>query len=262
MHWLLQQRFNMLHKPAEDDGAQGGGGGDQGGQGSEIDFNDPKIKAAIQAEVDKATSGLTAKRTELLGKVQSLKQQLANFDGIDPEEVRGLLAKIDDDEERDLIGKGEFETVLQRRTDRMVQAHNQTLAEKDTEIQTAQQRIANLTDRAIASAIKGAAAEAGALPKALSDFVSRAKGVFTLDDNYEVVAVDQDGNVIYDADGKTPLSPVSWAKSLREEAPHLFTVANGGGSQGGQGPHTTGKINGSADERAAYFASKYNLPKQ
>lgn len=262
MHWLLQQRFNQLHNPAEGDGAQGGGGGGQGGQSPEIDFNDPKIKAAIDAAVEKATSGLTAKRDELLGKVKNLTQKLSTFDGIDPDEVRGLLSKIDDDEERDLIGKGEFETVLQRRTDRMVQAHNQALTQKDEEIQAAQQRIANLTDRAIASAIKGAAAEAGALPKALSDFVSRAKGVFTLDDNYEVVAVDQDGNVIYDADGKTPLSPVSWAKSLREEAPHLFTVANGGGSQGGQGPHTAGKLNGTPEERAAYFASKYQLPKQ
>lgn len=261
MHWLLQRQFNQLHKPADDDGAQGAGGQGAGGDdGSEIDRNDPKIKAIVDEAVKTATSGLTAKRDELLNKMSGLKDQLKSFEGIDPDKVRTLMAKLENDEERDLIGQGQFETVFERRTEKMQKAHLKALEEKDSAIGQANERISRLTDSAIASAIKGAAAEAGALPKALSDFVSRAKGVFTLNDDLQVVAVDADGNVLYDADGKTPLSPIAWAKSLREEAPHLFSVPNGGGSQGGQGQHAAGSLTGDKAEREKYFASKYKLP--
>lgn len=263
MYWLLQQKFNQMHAPADDDGSQGGsgqqGGGGEGGN-SDLDPNDPKIQALIDAKVKEATSGLTAKRDELLGKLTGLKNELKNYEGIDPEKVRNLMNKLETDEERDLIGQGQFETVFERRTEKMQKAHLKALEEKDGELGKANERIARLTESSIASAIKGAAAEAGALPKALSDFVSRAKGVFTLNDDLQVVAVDSEGNVLYDADGKTPLSPIAWAKSLREEAPHLFSVPSGGGSQGGQGQHTAGSLTGDKAEREQYFATKYKLP--
>lgn len=237
-----------------------GGAGAQGGQAATIDFNNPEVAKAIQERVEAATAGLKTKNQELLGNIKTYKETLKGYGGKSPEEIQAMLSGIEDAEEKDLIAKGKIDEVFTRRTERMSKSHQNTLNEYEGKLTEANSRNEKLAANTIASAIKSAAAEAGALPQALADFVTRSQGIFALGDNLDVVAVDKDGNTLLDADGKTPLSPLSWAKSLRQEAPHLFTIGNGGGSQGGQGgAGTVGKLNGTAEERAAYFASKFNL---
>lgn len=67
-------------------------------------------------------------------------------------------------------------------------------------------------------AIRSAALKAGALPEASDDLILRAKGTFQLNDEGEAVAVDANGDVLFGKDGKTPLTPVEWAESLKETA--------------------------------------------
>jgi septal ring factor EnvC (AmiA/AmiB activator) len=56
-----------------------------------IDLNDPDVKAAIKAAVDEATTGLIAKRDELLNENKQLKKGRT----VDPEQVTKLEDQID-----------------------------------------------------------------------------------------------------------------------------------------------------------------------
>lgn len=266
MNQFLLRQLALLQNEAGGAGGEGGAGagaGDQGGAGSQggnantIDLSHPDVQKAI----NEATAGLKTKQEELLGKIKGYQQTLKGYKGKSPEEIQAILDGVQDAEEKDLIAQGKFDEVFSRRTERMASAHQSTVQEFETKLAEANGRIEKLSANTVASAVKSAAAEAGALPQALNDFVSRAHNVFALNDNFEVVAVDKEGNILLDSDGKTPLSPLAWAKALKSEAPHLFAIGNGGGSQGGQGGKgTIGKVDGTPEERTAYFASRYNLP--
>ena len=58
---------------------------------SDIDLNSQEVKDAIKAAVDEATSGLVAKRDELLGEVRKLKLGKT----INPEDVQKLEDQIE-----------------------------------------------------------------------------------------------------------------------------------------------------------------------
>lgn len=267
MNQFLLRRLAVFQNEAGGEGGAGGGAGGEGGAGSQggqapqIDFTNPEVMKAIQSKVDEATAGLKSKNQQLLDSVKNYKETLKGYGGKTPEEIQAILDGIQDAEEKDLIAKGKLDQVFEKRTERMLAAHTAKVEEYQGKLDSANERIVKLSANTVASAIKSAAAEAGALPQALNDFVSRANNVFVLNDDLEVVAVDKDGNVLLDSDGKTPLSPLSWAKALKTDAPHLFAIGNGGGSQGGQGGQgSVGKVNGTPEERQAYFASQYNLP--
>lgn len=59
---------------------------------SEIDLNSPEVKAAIKAAIDEATSGLIAKRDELLGEVKKLRKGQE----ISPDDYQKLKDENDD----------------------------------------------------------------------------------------------------------------------------------------------------------------------
>lgn len=264
MLWL--KLYSKLMDGASDGSGAGGAGGGAGtggtgaGAATQVDLNDPVVKAAIDAAVANQTNGLVTKRDQLLGEVKKLKEQVNGYNGVTPEQVAQMTSSLQNDEEKKLISEGKLDQVVANRTERMVKSHQQALEARDNELATTKQQVQQLQDKAIASAVKSAAASAGALPAALDDFVSRANGKFVLTDDYQVVAVDKDGNVLLDVDGKTPLTVESWAKSLKTDAPHLFTPASGGGSRGGHGSSVVGKINGTPEERMAYISSKTGLP--
>jgi hypothetical protein len=102
-------------------------------------------------------------------------------------------------------------------------------------------RRASYSDKVLADSIRAAAIKAGALPEAAEDIILRARGTFKLSDDGEAIATDRDGEVIYGKDGKTPLSPLEWAESLRETATHLWPRAQGAGQTGDNGGKATKK---------------------
>ncbi|MEG8137751.1 hypothetical protein DZD37_01150, partial [Acinetobacter baumannii] len=101
-----------------------------------------------------------------------------------------------------------------------------------------------------------AALKAGALPEASDDLILRAKGTFQRKDDGEAVAVDANGDVLFGKDGKTPLTPVEWAESLKETAPHLFPRAEGSGAGGhkpGGGGGSLKRSEMSSSDKADYI---------
>lgn len=218
-------------------GAGGSGGGSGGGNGG---GGAPAITPEIQALIDAQVTGLKNKNSELLGQINTFKTNLAKFDGIDPDAVNAMIKRFADDEEAGLIKAGKFDEVLNKRTERMQADWQKKMQAAEGNLTKAQAANKRLADRALSDAILKAAGKAGALPEAMEDIVLRARGVFTINEDGEVVAKNGD-DVILGKDGKTPLSPQEWAETLRETATHLWPKATGTGAQGSGGAAKGGK---------------------
>lgn len=81
------------------------------------------------------------------------------------------------------------------------------------------------------------AEKSGANPQALEDILSRARNLYTVDDNDNLVAKKGD-SIIYGKDGVTPLPPNEWLGKLLDEAPYLrLPSAGGGGNPNPKTPH-------------------------
>ncbi|MEN3754379.1 hypothetical protein [Mangrovibacter phragmitis] len=244
---------NMLIKYYAPAGSEGGDGGGAGGEGSpEIT---PEIEQIINDRVNTAVTGLKSKNSELLGKLKESTESLKQFEGIDPEAVRGILQRFSDDEEAKLIAGGKIDEVLNRRTERLRADTEKQIKAANDRADKAESFSNKFRDRVLGDAIRSAAAKAGALAEASDDLILRAKGTFQLNDEGEAVAVDANGDVLFGKDGKTPLTPLEWAESLKETAPHLFPRAEGTGA-GGHKPNGGGSLKRSemnANDKADYI---------
>lgn len=223
---------------------------------NQIDLENPAVKDAIAAAVEAATAGLKNKNTELLGSLKNTKTELdgfkTQFEGLDIAAVKGLLTKVGQDEETKLIAEGKLDEVITRRTERLRGDYDKQLAAEKARADKAEAFAVKYSDKVLADSIRAAAIRAGALPEAAEDIILRARGTFKLSEDGEAIATDRDGEVIYGKDGKTPLSPLEWAESLRETAAHLWPRAQGAGQTGDNGGKATKKWGEySEQERAA-----------
>ena len=208
------------------------------------------LKAALGGEVQKfldgEVSGLKSKNQELIGSNKTIKTELdqlkGQFDGLDIEAVKGLLTKVGQDEETKLIAEGKLDEVVNRRTERLRTDLDKQVKAANERADKAEAFAAKYSDKVLADSIRAAAIKAGALPEAAEDIILRARGTFKLSEDGEAIATDRDGQVIYGKDGKTPLSPLEWAESLRETATHLWPRAQGAGPTGDNGGKATKKF--------------------
>jgi hypothetical protein len=211
-----------------------------------------------QEVIDQAVAGLKAKNTQLMGTVKSTKSELdrlkSQFEGLDIDSVKALLTKAATDEETRLLAEGKIDEVLNARTERMRTSFERNLSAEKERADRAEAFANRFRDKVLADCIRTAAQKVGALPEAFEDIVLRARGTFTLNEEGEAVAVDKDGQAILGSDGKTPLSPLEWAESLREIAPHLWPKATGAGETGDRGTKGAVKKRSemTASEKAAF----------
>ncbi|MEQ5572543.1 hypothetical protein ABN306_06915 [Providencia huaxiensis] len=226
------------------------GGEDKGGGAGGV----PEITPEIQTLIDQQVSGLKAKNTELLGKIKEQGDNLKRFDGIDPDTVKGMLKRFENDEEAKLIADGKIDELINKRTERMRGDTDKQLKEANIRVEKAEAFANKFRARVLGDEIRSAAGKVGALSSAQEDLILRAKGIFQINDEGQAVAVDEDGNPIMGKDGRTPLSPVEWVESLKENAPHLFPAASGtdAGKHKQGGAHLK-RSQMSASEKAEYI---------
>ncbi|EKN6222141.1 hypothetical protein DVQ50_05455 [Yersinia enterocolitica] len=227
--------------------AEAGEGG-EGGGGPAATIT-PEIQALIDARVNESVTGLKTKNSELLGKLKEQGENLKRYDGIDPDAVKTILQRFSDDEEAKLIAAGKIDEVLDKRTERLRADVDKKLKVANDRAEKAESFSKKFSDRVLGDAIRSAALKTGALPGAADDIILRAKGVFTLNDEGEAVAVDKEGSALLGKDGKTPLTPHEWAESLKDVAPHLWPQAEGTNAGG----H---KLNGGALKRSTMTAAQ------
>ena len=227
----------------------------------EIDLENPAIKAAIATAVEASVSGLKTKNTELLGKLKDTSGKLSQFEtqfeGIDIDAVKGLLAKAGQDEETKLLTEGKIDEVFGKRTERLRGEFEKQLAGEKARADKSESFANQVRDKVLGDSIRAAAIKAGALPEATDDLILRARGQFTLNEEGDAVAVDKEGQAILGKDGKSPLSPLEWAESLRESAPHLWPRAQGTNAPGGGGGQAAFKRSEMTSEQKRDYQRKH-----
>lgn len=105
---------------------------------------------------------------------------------------------------------------------------------KDKASTVEQRHRRSIIDRAITNAV--VAKESGARTEALSDILERAYKVFKVEDKegQEQVIPYAGDQVMYGADGASPMSPAEWLGKLRESSPYFFQSSGGGGGGSGE----------------------------
>ena len=215
-----------------------------GGTGTppQITPDNPDVAKLIQAAVQEATSGLAANKEEILGEKKALQEKLdamgKQWEGLDPEAVRTIMNRLENDEETKLLAEGKTDEVIARRTERLQADHAKQIEklqaaidERDTSLSTAQKQVKQLT---VSHSLQKAASELGLIPSAIDDALARAMNVFQVDDKGGLT-VQENGATVYGKDGKSPMTPSEWLETMKEKAPHWFPAPSGGGANGGAG---------------------------
>lgn len=178
------------------------------------------------------------------------------FDGIDPEQVRALLAEKQKLEEDKSLKAGEVEKVIESRIKGIkadLEKQVSTLAgERDA-------LTSRLTAIQIDQGVITAATKRGLRATALTDITARARAVFRLV-NGVPAAFESDGKFVrYGRDGLTPMTLDEWVDTQVTDAPHLFE-SNAGGGAAGNASGGTSKSHGLA--KNPFKRETWNLTEQ
>lgn len=219
-------------------GAEAAGEGEGEGEGTQPDLNDPAIQEAIRKATDEQVKGLKAKNSELLGKVKEANDHLKAWEGLDPEQVKGLMQRINADEETRLMSEGKLDEVLAKRTERMKADFGSQLGSRDKRIQELEQAMKAKDEQldriVIDGAVRDAAIKAGLVPSAVEDAVIRGRSMFVRDEHGNPIARDAGGDLVMSKDGKSALGPSEWLESMKDNASHWWPPSTGGGTQPGR----------------------------
>jgi len=199
----------------------------------------PAEHAALYTERDgawflNAEDVVDASSFEDLRKQKSaLQQQLdelnKRFDGINPDDVRAQLAEKRKLEETQALKTGEFDKLLQSRTQALRTDFEKQLAGVASERDTLN---AKLTDIQINQGVIIAGAKRGLRSSAIPDITARARSTFKLV-NGVPRAFEADGSTVrVGRDSVTPMTVEEWIDAQVSDAPHLFESNSGSGASG------------------------------
>lgn len=176
--------------------------------------------------------------------IKKLKEDLARFEGIDPEKVKETEHKIKKAEEDKLIAKGEHERVFNERIAILKKEHEGQLKAKDAKIselegtltKTQKDRDHYIITRELASAL-----EKEFQPGSSKVLEPHALSQFTVKDG-KVIALNADGTTRYGKDAVTPLSLRDWAVDYAEQNGTKWMIRGSSGSGSGNGERVPGGV--------------------
>jgi len=170
------------------DGEDGKGGDDKSGDSAAID-------AAIAAAVEKATAGLKAKNTELLGRIQTLKPRADAIGDRTPEEVAADLELAAHTREARAKAEGDFESLKSQ----LVAQHNSEREKLAARTKKVEGKLFNVLGHSVAEA---ELAKRNVPAKLLMPHLLPHIRVVEDGDDFSVTIVDSKGNArISDASG-------------------------------------------------------------
>lgn len=209
-----------------------------------LDIDDSPYKKKLE-EFRTNNNKLTGEKKDLLGKLDKFKDVDMEKYGTAMEAYKA----IEHQQDAELLKKGDIDAVVKKRTEGLQKDFDTKLAAQAAETKAATERAEKFRNRLsiqIDNVIRRvvepvAAVKATAWP----DVMGRARQVFRIDDDGEVVPMDQDGNPVYST--KKPeelLTPEEFAASLLTTAPHFFETTAGGGARGSKGDPQGGNKGG------------------
>lgn len=208
------------------------------------DFNlSTEDKAKLQELIDAEVIGLKNKNSELLGKqselkqsLQSMSEQLKQFDGLDVTKLKELAANAQSQQEAEMLKNGQLQELIDMKLDAQKQSFGTQIEQLQQEANQHKSNYEKVTQEfnqtQVENFIRSSLSQIKDLhPSAVDDIVFRAQSAWKFQDG-QVLAFDGDKQLF--KEGK-PLSPNDWVESMRESAPHYFNKAVGGNSAGNQG---------------------------
>ncbi|MCA1800048.1 MAG: hypothetical protein LC687_05470 [Actinobacteria bacterium] len=156
-----------------------------------------------------------------------LNNQLSKFKNVDPAKYSSLLELETKVKDSQLVEAGKIDEAVENRVSSLKDEYSRQVEESKGEVSKLR---GLLQQKALTSEIGAQASKAGVVDSAFDDVALRAKGVFSVDDEGNLVPLDGKGNVIYGKNGTDPMSVQEWMKGLAKSAPHLFKGSQGGGA--------------------------------
>ena len=159
----------------------------------------------------------------LMKEKEAFDKKMAEFDGIDMDEYKSLKKAAQELADKKMIEAGQVDELVDQRVSAMRDEMQKTIDTLSGDNKSLHGRLEGLI---IDGAAKDAALAAGIAPSAVEDVLYRVRNTFSLNDD-KAIPKDSDGNVIYSADGATPLTIKEWVGGLAKSAPHLFAKSSG-----------------------------------
>lgn len=180
----------------------------------------------------------------LMKKQAELEKQMAALKDVDPAEyakMKKLMEQLEKSEEAALLKEGKFDEVVEKRVTTMKATYDRQVAEMQKALeaatQTASMYKSRYSDMFITNTITEAVNKVASPRKsAISDIINRARSVWSVDENGQLVGKD-----LFNKKGQ-PMNVEEWATALVADAPHLFESAQGGGAGGGAKRNQQGSV--------------------
>lgn len=219
-----------------------------------FDPESPEIRQLIQSALDKEVSGLKSKNSELLNELKHERERLRSWEGLDPEHVRTVMQRLEQDEDAKAIAAGKIQEVVDRRTKTAVEralsekaAAEEARKKAEDEAQTFRTRYyTSVVDNAVAGTVNGLA------PGALPHVQRNVAEWFTVDDAGRIIPTD-----------RAPLWPKAEKLTLEllkdyllETSPFYFVPAAGGGATKGTSTITRKRSEMSVAEKAEFIRQR------
>ena len=212
------------------------------------------VAASKLEEFRKTNTTLMGKQTGFEEQIAALNEKLNAFSGIDVEEAKRLKAEAASIERKELLKKGDVETLI----DSSVQAAVKPLATRIEGLEGENTKLTSqlhlkLVDETLLAAGNGTKASNGTpRPKIRGgsdiDVLNRARTAGWKLHEGQAVMVDGEGKPTYSTDNPGAYkSADEYIVELAKEVPHLFEGSGGGGTPPGDGgtPPGTDTVDGS-----------------
>ena len=204
-------------------------------------------KAAIAKAVEEATSGLVAKRDELLGDNKKLKGDLKSF--------QDQLDEIKSAKEQAEVEAAEKSGDIEKIKENLTRAHQKELEKYQSQLQDKDSKLHGLL---VDNGLTDALSKAGVAPQHLDVVKAYIKS------QHKAEITEQDGGVVAQLDGK-PLTDFVSEWSQGDQGKHYIAAPNNGGG-GANGANGGGKATGAnkgdmgGDKKSRTDAIKQRFP--
>lgn len=215
----------------------------------ELDLNNPEVQEFLKQEaekvrkqVDSEYSGLRQNRDEVLAEKKKIAEELnavrSQIDGLDIAQVREMMERVSKDEHAKLVAEGKWEEVLSNRTEVMRRDYDTRLGGMEQELNKYRSEVENLVTEKKRYMVDTKIREVGTkyvYPEMMEFLQDKARNVFRLEEDGEVVARSSDGTLLLGRDGKSPMNIEEWTLMQQDKYPYIFRTSSGAGAQPNSG---------------------------
>lgn len=203
------------------------------------DPNPDGLKSAFEKQKEAAKQA-KQEAQELKNALSDMKNK---YKDIDPEKVKNLLSKIENDEEAKLLAEGKINDVLKMRMEKERADLMRQVQEANDYAKKEAGKSGKFEQRVLDNQIRAAAIEAGVHKTAIEDALLRARTKFTINDDGEAVHYESDGvTPVLGKDGKSPFTVKEWFDEMKGSASHWFPALNSGGGANGNSLTSQSKV--------------------